>query len=136
MRLTPKQEAFAQAYVETGNASEAYREAYPKARSWKPETVHSKASHLLNNGKVLARINELREELARLSLWTREQSVRALAEIVQTSDKPAEIIAAVKELNAMHGYNAPERLEVSGTPPAPVILKIGDRIVDPKELGW
>lgn len=27
-RLTPKQEAFAQAYVETGNASGAYRRAY------------------------------------------------------------------------------------------------------------
>ena len=25
-----------------------------------------------------------------------------------------DVIAAVKELNAMHGYNAPQKLEVSG----------------------
>jgi len=31
--LTPKQEAFALAYVETGNASEAYHRAYPPAKN-------------------------------------------------------------------------------------------------------
>ncbi|MGU9998175.1 terminase small subunit, partial [Bordetella avium] len=39
MALTPKQEAFALAYVETGNASEAYRRAY-SAERMKPETVN------------------------------------------------------------------------------------------------
>ena len=36
--LTPKQEAFACAYVETGNASEAYRRAYDVAPDCKPNT--------------------------------------------------------------------------------------------------
>ncbi|APY15824.1 hypothetical protein GJU94_13130 [Brucella sp. 10RB9214] len=52
MSLTPKQEAFARAYVETGNASEAYRRAYNVGDKTKPESVWVKASELLANGKV------------------------------------------------------------------------------------
>jgi len=40
--LTPKQEAFACAYVETGNASEAYRRVYqPKKMGQKAITVEA-----------------------------------------------------------------------------------------------
>lgn len=128
--LTPKQEKFCMAYVETGNASEAYRQAYPRAKSWKPETVHSKASHLLNNGRVLARVKELKDELARRNLWTREQSVQALIEVIRNPDKQTDVIAAVKELNAMHGYNAPDKLEISGAGGGPVVLNIRHREAD------
>ena len=135
-QLTPRQEAFARAYVETGNASEAYRRAYPRAKHWKPETVHSRASHLLRNSKVLTRVEELKAELARRSLWTREQSVQALIRVIENPDKASDIVAAVKELNAMHGFNAPDKVEVTGTGGGPVILKIGDKILDPEALGW
>jgi phage terminase small subunit len=57
-KLTIKQEAFAQAYIETGNASEAYRRAY-NAGKMKPATVNRKAVELLENGKITARIAEL-----------------------------------------------------------------------------
>lgn len=60
--LTPKQEAFCQAYIETGNASEAYRTAYA-ADKMKPETVHVKANELLRNGKVTVRVSELQGEI-------------------------------------------------------------------------
>lgn len=59
----PKQENFAQYFVETGNASEAYRKAY-KADGMKPETVHRKAKELMDNGKITARIEELQAEHA------------------------------------------------------------------------
>jgi phage terminase small subunit len=62
--LTPKQEAFVLAYIETGNASEAYRRAYPASKSWKPEVVHVKASELLSNGKVVVRVDEIRGKVA------------------------------------------------------------------------
>ena len=42
MKLTPKQEKFAQVYVETSNASEAYRQAYD-ALKMKPETITRKS---------------------------------------------------------------------------------------------
>ena len=56
--LTPKQDAFACAYVETGNASEAYRRAYD-ASSMKEETIWRKAKECLDNGKVTARVEQL-----------------------------------------------------------------------------
>ena len=59
--LTPKQEAFCQAYIETGNASEAYRKAYAADRM-KPESVNRKAKELLENGKITARIAALQGE--------------------------------------------------------------------------
>ena len=58
--LTPKREKFAQELVRTGGQSEAYREAYPSSRNWKSETVHSAASRLAADGKVHARVEELR----------------------------------------------------------------------------
>lgn len=62
--LTPKQEAFARAYVETGNASEAYRRAYNCKLDIKPKTVWEKASHLLAEGKVAARVAALKAKAA------------------------------------------------------------------------
>ncbi|QLB42024.1 MULTISPECIES: terminase small subunit [Mannheimia] len=61
--LTPKQEAFCLTYIETGNASEAYRQAY-EAEGMKPETINRKAKELLDNGKITARIEELKAEHA------------------------------------------------------------------------
>lgn len=61
MSLTVKQEKFCQAYVETGNASEAYRSAY-SADKMKAATVNSKAYELLNNGEITVRVAELQQE--------------------------------------------------------------------------
>ena len=60
--LTPKQEKFAQLYVELGNASEAYRKAY-RAKKMKPASVHRMAKALLDHLKVASRIAELRSDL-------------------------------------------------------------------------
>ena len=60
--LTIMQEAFCQAYIETGNASEAYRTAYA-ADKMKAEAIHVKASELLSNGKVSVRLKELQGEI-------------------------------------------------------------------------
>ncbi|QDX29545.1 terminase small subunit [Dickeya poaceiphila] len=60
--LTIKQETFCQAYIETGNASEAYRTAYA-ADKMKPEAIHVNASKLLDNAKVALRVSELQGEI-------------------------------------------------------------------------
>jgi phage terminase small subunit len=46
--LTPKQQAFVLAYLETGNSSEAYRRAYPTAGKWKPAAVREEAERTLS----------------------------------------------------------------------------------------
>ncbi len=59
--LTGKQESFVVAYVETGNASEAYRRAYDTGRM-RPATINRNAHALVRHSKVAARIQELRGE--------------------------------------------------------------------------
>lgn len=58
--ITPKQERFAVEYVATGNASEAYRRAYD-AGDWTPNAVGVEASRLLDNPKVILKVNEEKE---------------------------------------------------------------------------
>ena len=126
--LTPKQERFAQLYVELGNASEAYREAYDSKA--KPDSVHVNASKLLSDARVALRVQELQEALEEKALWRRISSLRVLSEIALESEKDSDRVSAVKALNAMHGWDkqvvdhtssdgsfAPTRIElVAATP--------------------
>ncbi len=56
--LTPKQQKFAQGYVESGNACEAYRIAYD-VKNMKPATVKREAKRLLDNHNITTTIREL-----------------------------------------------------------------------------
>lgn len=59
--MTPKQEHFARLFVETGNASEAYRQAY-NAENMKPETITNEAYKLLQDPDITAMIDGLKAE--------------------------------------------------------------------------
>ena len=114
MTLTAKQEKFAQCIADGMTQADAYRSAYD-AGKMKAETVQSKASILMANGMVRARVDSLKAALESKGLWTREKSVQALAAIADGSEAKAnEIVAAIKELNLMHGFNAPSKVEISG----------------------
>lgn len=56
--LTPKQESFCQRYLETGNASAAYRLSYD-AKAMKPESVNRAAKQLMDNPKIASRVAAL-----------------------------------------------------------------------------
>src|ERR1051325_208423 len=58
--VTEQQEKFAQAFVETGNASESYRRSY-KTENMNENSISRKAHDVLHNVKVTARIAALRE---------------------------------------------------------------------------
>lgn len=80
MKLTLKQENFCNFYIETGNASEAYRRAYA-AEKMKDETINRVAFDLLNNPKIAARIKELQGELKAVSDITKERVLEELSAI-------------------------------------------------------
>lgn len=80
MKLTLKQENFCNFYIETGNASEAYRRAYA-AEKMKDETINRVAFDLLNNPKITARIKELQGELKAASDITKERVLEELSAI-------------------------------------------------------
>lgn len=62
MGVTPKQEVFCQAIAKGKSQRQAYYEAYPNSKKWKPCNVDSRASALANTDKVITRLKELRGE--------------------------------------------------------------------------
>lgn len=114
MSLTPKQEKFAQCVADGMTQADAYRAAY-SAGKMKAETVQNKAHVLMKDGEVAARVDSLRTALADKAMWTREDSVLTLAAIARGGEsKAGEIVSAIKELNLMHGFNAPTKLDIGG----------------------
>lgn len=114
-KLTAKQEAFAQGIADGLGQADAYRMAYD-ADGMKDSTIYSKASVLMSDGKVAARVAELKAQVAEKQLWTREMSVKGLMSayrIALEAKASAGMTAAVKELNVMHGYNEPTKLAVN-----------------------
>lgn len=68
MSLTPKQEKFAQEVASGKSQADAYREAYPRSKKWKAESVHEKASTLMANVKVRSRVDDLRKKVEERTL--------------------------------------------------------------------
>ena len=95
IKLTPKQERFCQVYIETGNASEAYRQAYNTAKM-KPETVNRTSKQLLDNRKIAARLDELREEHAKRHEITVDTLVAELEEARKLAFETEKAAAAVQ----------------------------------------
>ena len=125
-RLTKQQEGFARSVAKGMNQSDAYRANYDVTGL--KETTTEAASRLMRNSKVAAMVAELKgrmeKKLESKELWTREQAANALRYALsmgKNNNKPAEMVAAIKELNVMHGYNAPSKIELS-------------RVVDPSQL--
>lgn len=93
--MTPKQEAFARAYVETGNASEAYRQAYD-AENMKEGTVWKRSSELLQHGAVTGRVAELQAIAAKAHNVTMESIMAELEEARKIAiANPRSVAAAV-----------------------------------------
>lgn len=112
--LTPKREKFAQCVADGMTQADAYRAAFTVAPDSKAETVQANASRLMADSMVSARVAELRAALAEKALWSREDSVRTLADIAKGVDedvKASDRVAAVKALNSMHGWDAPTKID-------------------------
>lgn len=115
MALTAKQEAFAQCVANGMTQSDAYRSAYDVSETILAKTVTEEASRLMSDPNVSARVAELKDILAMQQLWTRQEAVTTLKEIVGDQESKAnEKTAAVKELNSMLGFNSTQKHQVTG----------------------
>lgn len=93
--LTPKQEKFCLTYLETGNASEAYRQVY-NTSNMKKTTIGRKAFELLENGKITARINELQAPAIKKAELTVENHLRKLEEMRDSAFEAGNFQAAIR----------------------------------------
>lgn len=105
--LTPKQEAFVQGVVSGLSQREAYVRAYPAAAKWKPETVDSKASHALADGKVRARYEALQAEAARQATLSR---AKLLTRLDCLADAAEQVVRRVYAEDRRINYNAADAL--------------------------
>jgi len=140
-KLTPKQRKFAEEYVNTGNASEAYRRAYDVSETTSNDVIAVKASELLSNGNISVRVSELQKKEAEsfqitrkevadgyfkmIKSWeylmdlaakenlTKEQKAKfyLLKEMVKGSDYRG----AYDSIAKMFGLNAPDKQEIEQT---------------------
>lgn len=107
--LTPKQESFVLAYLDTGNASEAYRRAYDCAGS-SEAAINVNASKLLRNTKVALRLQVLQERTAAKAVLTRQWVLEQLMDNVTkakgkddytASNKALELLGKTDEIGGM-----------------------------------
>ena len=95
MKLTLKQENFCLAYIETGNATEAYESAY-KPKSMTKKTMNEKGSRMLAMGKIRARIQELTEPVREKALLTLESHLERLNHLSLKAEASEQYGAAIK----------------------------------------
>ena len=140
-KLTPKQRKFAEEYVNTGNASEAYRRAYNVSETTSLDTIKVNSSKLLADTNIILTVKELqkqeaeafqitRKEVAEgyfnmIKSWeylmdlaakenlTKEQKAKfyLLKEMVKGSDYRG----AYDSIAKMFGLNAPDKQEIEST---------------------
>ena len=114
--MSPKQEAFAIAVAGGMTQADAYRSVYNVRANTKQESIHQAASTVMANINVSSRVAELKRQLADKELWTREDSIQAMIEIIKDHDSHNSCkINAVKVINDMQGFNAATKTQVSGT---------------------
>ena len=122
-KLTGKQEAFSLAFIETGNAAEAYRRAYDVAPDANDSWIYVEACQLLDHPKIAIRIAELNAQAASLSIYTRNAALEELEEARILAHKEGQAGAAVSSVSAkmkLFGLERAKKLEVTGKNGGPV----------------
>lgn len=116
--LTPKQEKFAHAFVETSNASEAYRRAY-STENMSGAAIQVEASRLMDHPIVSLLIKDLKADLVERHKITVDDLIRELEEARQAAyggERPqaAAMVAASMGKAKLLGLEAPSKVELSG----------------------
>lgn len=109
--LTPKQERFCQAYVETSNGAEAYRIAYNSKA--KPAVQANEASKLLSNPDIAMSVESIREALRAnhgitlQNLLDELEEARKAALSAETVQSSAAVNATMSKAKLL-GFDKPE----------------------------
>ena len=140
-KLTPKQRKFAEEYVNTGNASEAYRRAYDVAKTTSNEVIAVKASELLKNGNISVRVKDLQKQEAEAFQITRKEVAEGYFKMIKSWEylmdlaakenltkeqkakfyllkemvKGSDYRGAYDSIAKMFGLNAPDKQEIEST---------------------
>jgi phage terminase small subunit len=123
-KLTPKQERFAKNVVSGMPQVDAYRDAYDVKTDCK-NSHRVQAYSLAKNSNVSNMIEELKARAERNVVWTRQMAVEALleaADIARGQKHSQGMTGALKELNAMYGYNEATKINIGGQKDNPIVV--------------
>jgi hypothetical protein len=125
-KLDPVRERFVQEYHATGNATEAYRRAKPHAAKWKESALNPKASRMLAEGKVQARLEELQEQAAKrhgTTIDSLTSELEAARDGAMGTGQFSAAVSATMGKARLHGLIKPNDAPplVPASAPAPVI---------------
>lgn len=125
MKLTQKQEAFCLAYIEVGNASEAYRRAY-QPHKMTDKSVNEKASQMLAAVKIQSRLEELRAPVREKAMLTLENHLSRLDELSRAAELAEQYSAAITaETNRGKAAGLyTDKVEVSGPEGGPIQVSV------------
>lgn len=98
--LTPKQEAFVRAYLETGNATEAYRRSYD-VTGMKEATINREAKSLTDHPKISARLVVVQERATQKAILSRAWVLEQLMENATQAKVKDDFTASNKALELL-----------------------------------
>jgi hypothetical protein len=134
--LTPKEEAFAQKFVELGNASEAYRIAYQVSEDTKQESVWSMASRLLSKHNVSQRVIELQDmhrERHEITIDSLTEELEIARKMAMDGNAASAAVSAIMGKAKLHGLLVVknEHTGKDGGSIEHTVSKIEHTIIDP-----
>ena len=131
IKLTPKQEGFCLSYIETGNASEAYRLNYG-VEKMKPESVNRMAAELLNNLKITSRLAELQkghQERHNITIDSLTDRYNKAETFAYSRGNPAAVVSSITALARLHGLIV-DKKQIGGDPDNYMPVTINVNVVD------
>jgi|SRR5690625_4782771 len=90
MKLTEKQQRFADEYIRTGNITQSYMIAYPHIK--KEHSAATSGSRLLRNAKVKAYIDERLEKLKKQSIAEQDEILQYLTSVMRGEIKDEQLL--------------------------------------------
>ena len=124
-KLTTKQEKFCKTFIETGNASEAYRQSYD-CQKRKGPTINRNAVALLDNTKITTRVGELQLNLQKKFEVTVQSLSKELDEDRQLARSLGQPGAAISALNVKARIHGLDKQVMSNDPnnPMPATIQV------------
>lgn len=112
------------AYIETGNASEAYRRSYD-AGGMKPESINRKAKELMDNVKIAARlavVQAIAVERALVSVQSLTEELEEARSLALQEGQPSAAVSASMGKAKLHGLLV-DKAELTGKDGAAIQLE-------------
>lgn len=124
-KLTTKQEKFCKTFIETGNASEAYRQSYD-CQKMKGPSINRNAVALLANTKITTRVGELQLNLQKKFEVTVQSLSKELDEDRQLARSLGQPGAAISALNVKARIHGLDKHVMSNDPdnPMPATIQV------------